>query len=226
MELRTILILVVVAACSRRPAQPAARAPKPTSDSISTRSDTSRKSSNRGVPSGYLGRTEDPQTRLDDVIYHIRGNRWAITTGPAHIMYSPRDTMSGEFIVASAFDQKEVEHSASFGLFVGGSDLDQPARRYTYFSMRANGEYSVHVREGDGTREIIPWTSQKPAGPASERRVRHRLAIRVHADSVRFLYNGTPIAVVKVGSVPTDGIAGLRLDRNIRVTVDRLRASS
>jgi hypothetical protein len=222
-----IPILVVLAACSGRPAQQAASAPKPKSDSTSAESDTSRESRNRGVPFGYLGRTEDPQDRLDDVTYHIRGNRWAITTGPAHIMYSLRDTMSGEFIVASTFDQKELDHSASFGLFVGGTDLDQPGRRYTYFSVRANGEYSVQVREGDAIREIIPWTTQKPVGSStSERRVRHRLAVRVHSDSIRFLYNGTPIAAVQAGSVPTDGIAGLRLDRNIRVTVDRLRASS
>ena len=227
MHLRIVLLLAAVAACSGRPAQTASSAPKPRSDSISKKGDNDRESGSRGVPSGHLGRTEDLRSSIEDVTYHIRGNRWAITTGPAHIMYSPRDTMTGEFIVASSFDQKETEHPGSFGLFVGGSELDLPTRRYTYFVVRSNGDYSVQVREGSETRDIIPWTVPKVLGnPVSERRVRHRLAIRVHADSVRFLYNGAPIAAVKAGTVPTEGIAGLRLDRNIRVTVDHLRASS
>lgn len=226
MQLRIMFVFAALSACASRPSQPAGET-KPKSEAPPPAAASDRDSNRTGVPSGYVGRTEEEEGRIDDVRYRGIGNGWAITTGPAHIVYSPGDTMRGGFIIASTFNQKEIDHPAAFGLFMGGSELGQPSRQYTYFMVRGSGQYSVQVRDGTATREIIPWTAFQVVGTqTAEWRVRHRLAIRVRGDSVHFFHNGNPVAAVKVGTVPTDGIAGFRLDRNVRVTVERLRSTT
>ena len=43
------------------------------------------------------------------------------------------------------------------------------------------------------------------------------LAVQVQGDSVRFVVNGAPVATVAKSAVPTDGIAGLRINHNLHV---------
>lgn len=227
-KLMMLLVLAIATACAGRAAQRGGANAKP-ADAASQRQDkeADRPVGRSGIPSGYLGRTDDPERKIGHVRYHSAGDGWQVSTGPAHIVYSPGDTVKGEFIVASTFDQMEGRAaSESFGLFVGGTDLDRPSQRYTLFIVRGTGEYLVKVREGAETRDIVPWTAnraivrQRPAG-----RARYRLAIQVRGDSVRFLSNGTLVMSMKAGTVPTDGFAGLRVDQDVHVRVDRLRST-
>jgi hypothetical protein len=178
-----------------------------------------------GLPAGYLGVADEGQD-IKDATYRQSEGRWIITTGPAHIMYSPADTLTGVFTVASTFDQMEAPtHPEAFGLFVGGADLDKPTLSYTYFVVRGTGEFLVRVREGSSSRDVIGWT----ASPAIVKQgaggqARYRLAIQVRGDSVRFMVGGKPVAAIKSGSVPTNGIAGLRINHNLKLKADLLRA--
>ena len=45
----------------------------------------------------------------------------------------------------------------------------------------------------------------------------YRLAIRVAADSVRFMVNDKPVGAVKAGAIATDGVAGLRINHNLHI---------
>lgn len=227
-KLRMMMVLASATACVSHPVQQKGGDTQPAGAASRPVLENDRATGGSGLPSGYLGRTDNPQRSIGDAKYRNSGNRWEITTGPAHIMYSPSDTMKREFVVATTFDQMEArEHSDAFGIFVGGADLDQPSQRYTYFMVRGNGEYVAKVREGSETRDIVPWTPhQAVAKQDAEGRARYRLAIQVRGDSVRFLSNGTPVAAVRVGTVPTDGIAGLRVDQNVHVMVDRLRSTN
>jgi hypothetical protein len=229
-QLRMLIVFAAMTACGGHRSQKggdaakAAAAPKPPA------AETVRKrvTGGSGVPSGFVGYTDDAHRKLEDVKYRSLSSGWEITTGPAHIMYAVGDTMRGEFIVASTFNQMEATAKPeAFGLFIGGQDMGQPSRRYTYFMVRSNGEYAVKVREGTETRDIIAWTLPRVAArPMEEGRTRYRLAIQVRGDSVRFLRNGAPIATMKTGAVLTDGVAGIRLDDNVHVAVDRLRSTN
>ena len=102
---------------------------------------------------------------------------------------------------------------------LGGRDLEGPEQRYTYFIVRGTGEYLVKVREGGDTRDVVEWTKsdavavQDSAGKAS-----YELAVQVGADSVTFLAGGERVAAVAKSAVPTDGIAGLRVNHNLHVS--------
>jgi hypothetical protein len=103
-------------------------------------------------------------------------------------------------------------------LFVGGRDLDKPSRTYTYFVVRGSGEFLVKRRDGAKTSDVVSWSANSAVPKAdSTGKATYRLAIRAAADSVRFLINDKQVAVVKAGTVPTTGLAGLRINHNLHV---------
>lgn len=200
----------------------AARDTAATASEASAASDPTRAAAGAtGVPAGYVGRP-DRGDALTGARYTPRDDgSWEVQTGPAHVVWAPGDTARGAYTVRARLEQLEAPaHPEAFGLIVGGRELEGPGRAYTYFVVRGTGEYLVRVREGDATRDVRGWT----AAPALARqdgsgRAAYDLAVRVAADSVRFLVGDTPVHAVAAGTVPTDGIAGLRINHNLRLQV-------
>lgn len=172
-----------------------------------------------GLPAGYLGRTDKADTKIADARYVASGNNWDITTGPAHIVYSPNDVATGNYTVKSTIQQLTgPEHRESFGLFFGGQNLDTPAQKYGYFMVAGTGEMLVKYRDGAVTRDLIGWHKSQwvPAADAQGRQT-YRLEVRVSGDSVRFVVNDVVAAALSKSalSLQTDGIAGLRINHNL-----------
>jgi hypothetical protein len=172
-----------------------------------------------GLPAGYTGHTDRAGTNIADAKYVVRGDSWEVTTGPAHIVYAAKDSANGSYTATARFEQLQAPtHPEAFGLFVGGRDLDGPGQRYTYFLVRGTGEALVKVREGAQTRDVLAWKPNAAVSKAdASGRATYRLAVRVGADSVRFLVDDKPVAAVAKSAVPTDGIAGLRINHNLHV---------
>lgn len=172
-----------------------------------------------GLPAGYLGRTDRPNTNLTDAKYVVSGNSWEITTGPAHIVYSPQNVASGNYTVSSTIEQLAApRHREAFGLIFAGRDLDTPAQKYGYFVVAGTGEMLVKHRDGDATRDLIGWhkTEWVPAADAQGRQT-YRLAVRVEGDSIKFMVNDVVAGALSKSALnlQTDGIAGLRINHNL-----------
>jgi hypothetical protein len=230
--LRIIAIAALLSGCTRsaatsgkRPVRAADSAAAPTRTVRPVPDSTAEK---RGLPEGFMGRTDDGQRRLNEVRHRRIGLRFEITTGPSLIAYLPGDTLNGRYIIATTFDKMPTSApTQGFGLFFGGSGLESSAQRYAYFLMRASGEYAIGVRDGDQVRDIVAWTAHPAVRKqSSEDRSTYRLAIRVSADSVHFLSTGTQVAALPRSALPTDGIFGLRLHQNLKVRVTQVRRTT
>ena len=172
-----------------------------------------------GLPAGYLGRTDRANTNLSEAKYVVSGNNWEITTGPAHIVYSPRNMATGNYTVSSTIEQLAApRHREAFGIMFAGRNLDTPAQKYSYFVVAGTGEMLVKHRDGDVTRDLIGWhkTQWVPAADAQGRQT-YRLEVRVAGDSVKFVVNNVVAAALSKSalSLETDGIAGLRINHNL-----------
>lgn len=178
-----------------------------------------------GVPDGYQGRVDRPTQQLSDVRYaELPGGKWEVVTGPHHIVYQRSDSASGNYTATVTLEQLESPaHPESFGVFIGGQQLDGEGQRYGYFMVRGTGDYLVKVRDGDGTSNVIGWTAS-PAVPRADAagKASYQLTVQVAQDSVRFTVNGTPVAAVPRSALPTDGIAGVRIGHNLHVTTTRV----
>ena len=185
-------------------------------------SDPDRATGGSGVPAGYVGRTDREGTAIGGAKYAASGNRWEVTTGPAHVVYAAKDSASGSnYSVTTTIEQLEAPaHPEAYGLFIGGRNLDQPSVQYTYFVVRGTGEYLVRVRDGAGTRNVAGWTASDavPKADASGKAT-YRLKAHVAPDTVHFLVNDKLVAAVPKAGIPTDGIAGLRINHNLHVAV-------
>jgi hypothetical protein len=205
---------ILFAACTAKEAAPPA-------DTSAANSDPDVNVAGGSLPAGYSARTDRPDAPITGASYSPNGTAWEVKTGPAHIVYSPKDTASGNYTVTAPIDQLEKPaHPEAYGLIIGGRNLDQPSQAYTYFLVRGTGELLVRVREGDATRDVLKWTASAdvPKEDASGKSS-YALGAAVTNDAVKFMVNGKQVASVSKAGLPVDGIAGLRINHNLHVRV-------
>jgi hypothetical protein len=181
-----------------------------------------------GVPAGYVGKTDDPSTSIADAKYTPGpAGAWTVQTGPAHILFSTKDTASGGYTLHTEIVQLEApHHPEAYGLFFGGQNLTDPTVRYTYFLVRGDGKYALKVRDGANAHTVVDFTSSPnvPTADASGKAT-YAIAVQVGADTVHFTVNGKPVAAVPTGTLSVAGIAGVRINHNLHVTVKPLTIS-
>ena len=209
----TLLLAAALAACSTKTSRNTDSAAHPPADPDVAAQGT-------GIPEGYRAITDDTTAQITNARYVTKAGNWEITTGPAHIIFAPKDTARGAYTVIASFAQLEApRHPEGYGLFIGGRDLESPNRAYTYFLVRGNGQFLVKSRAGAKTSDVIAWRADPLVEKAdSTGRATYRMSIRVGADSVRFLLNGKQVAAVKAGTIATNGVVGIRVNHNLHRT--------
>lgn len=185
--------------------------------------DTDMAARGKGLPTGYVAQFDKASGGPGDASYTQRETgRWEVHTGGAHILYSPHDSVRGKYTASATFEQLEAPaHPEGFGVFVGGSNLDQPAsQRYSYFLVRGDGKYLVKVRDGAGTHTITNWT-ENAAIPKQDGTGKGLYGIKVDVDgkSARVSVNGAPVTTITTSQGPLDGITGVRINHNLHVVV-------
>lgn len=221
-----VATLSVTAACTKGDAPGANRATavgKITATAAPAAGDTDLATRGKGFPSGYMAQFDHPDSKANDVSYSEKEpGRWEVKTGPAHILYSPRDSARGKYSVTATFEQLEAPaHPEAFGVFIGGSKLDQPdARKYTYFVVRGDGMYLVKVRDGANTRTVTDWTVN-PAIPKQNAAGKGLYGIKVDVDgkTAKVSVNGAPVTTISGTNAPLGGTAGVRVNHNLHVIV-------
>jgi hypothetical protein len=173
------------------------------------------------LPAGWSARTDRGQP-LTDVNFRPMGAGLHVTLGPAVILYREADAARRSYEVGATFTQtKAPQHPESYGLFIGGADLQGDGQHYTYFLIRGDGSFLVKRRAGAGTSTVTGWTAsaavkaQDAAGKAT-----NALAIVVGPEQVSFRVNGTEVYAAARSDVDADGIAGLRVNHNLDVHID------
>ena len=206
--------------CTAKETAPAADSAAATT--AAANDDPDNKVGGGALPSGYTARTDKTDAKISDAKYVADGNSWDVTTGPAHIIYAAKDLGNGAYTVSTTVEQLEAPaHPEAYGLIFGGRDLDNDNQTYTYFLVRGTGDLAVKVREGGNTRDVLKWTpsADVPKADASGK-ARYDLSVQVTNDAVRFLVNGKQAASVSKAGLPTDGIAGIRINHNLHVKVN------
>jgi hypothetical protein len=173
---------------------------------------------------GWTAHFDRAEAKAEQVSFTRMGQGYHVTGGPAAVYYSPKETATGAYTVSGSFTQmKAPMHPEAYGLFVGGQNLDGAAPSYLYYIVRGDGKYMVkHRANATEVHTLVDWTTSpaiKTAG--ADGKATNALQIRVAADSVHFMANGTPVAAVaRAGAVNTDGVAGIRVNHNLDVHVD------
>jgi hypothetical protein len=186
-----------------------------------------------GLPPGYHIRLDDPSKAVADVkVMMLPSGLLDVDAGNHHqdlrqILYRDADSARGTYTVRTTITQLGApEHAEAEGVFIGGQDLAGPHQRYGYFIVRGDGQYSIKRRDGDSAATVIPFTASSAVPKAdAARHATYPISVRVEADSVRFFVADHRVAAVARTAIPTDGVAGYRINHGLHVTLAPLAFS-
>ena len=164
-----------------------------------------------------------------DVFFVNMTPGWHVTSGPAGIYYHPDALGSGEYSVSAdihLFDPGDRREA--FGVFLGGTNLENDEIAYTYFLIRQGGQFLIKRRTGATTSVVRDWEANSAilshAGEPGETAL-NKLSVAVGSDSVTFSVNGVSVATVPVGDVDTDGLAGFRVNHGLNLHISDFSVS-
>jgi hypothetical protein len=152
------------------------------------------------------------------------GSGFHATNPMAAIYWNPANTATGNYTLKGTFKLiKSNGYNEYYGLIFGGSGLDAAAQSYLYFMVTDDGTYLIKRREGSSTQGVSPKTpSPAVKKPDSSGSATNALEVRVKADKIDFVINGTVVASLpKTGAAAkTDGIYGMRVNHQLDVQID------
>lgn len=149
-----------------------------------------------------------------EVKFMAMGGGFHTSNPQAAIFWNPKNTASGNYTLKATFAQNQrSSHPNYLGLLFGGSNLDGPNQSYNYFTVAQNGTWLVKQRNGDATKDIVARSKHDAIvqldanGKAS-----NTLEVRVQADKIEYVVNGTVVGSSPKAGVNTDGIYGFRIN--------------
>jgi hypothetical protein len=164
-----------------------------------------------------------------DIKFVTQGSGFHATNPQAAIYYNPANTASGTYTLKGTFTlMKPSGHNNYYGLVFGGSGLEGPQQSYLYFVIAQNGTWLIKSRNGDATPVVAPKTPNEAVKkPGADGKSTNDLEVRVGADKVDFVVNGTVVhSEPKTGALAkTDGIYGIRVNHLLEVQIDGLSVS-
>jgi hypothetical protein len=204
----------------------------------------------QSVPAGWKQRIDRSTSAADpdaagDVKLVTAGTGYHIETPSAAVFWNPANTVTGNYTLKGTFTlNMRSGHQNFYGLIFGGSGLDGASQKYTYFMVSQDnpnppfgtpevlGSWLVKTRNGDATAAAFTGL----AGAARNGGVGHAavkvpdaagksvntLELRVQADKVDFVVNGTVVHSAPRASLTTDGIWGIRSNHLLNINVDGL----
>lgn len=175
-----------------------------------------------GLPAGWAVRVDRDANNSAKVTEE--GGVMHFVMGAAGSFYNPSWTKTGDYKYSARVTQvKAPSHPTSYGIFVGGKDLTAPTQTYTYFLVRAAGQYFISNREGAMTATQVNWTDHPAIAKAgADGKQQNVLGVQVAGADVIFSVNGTEVKRLPKAGLHVDGIVGVRIGHNFDVDVDQI----
>ena len=154
----------------------------------------------------------------------VSGSGFHATNPMAAVYWNPANTATGNYILKGTFKLiKSSGYDEYYGLIFGGSGLEGAMQSYLYFMVTDDGTYLIKRRDGSSTQGVSPKTASSAVKkPDASGMATNALEVRVMADKVEFVINGTVVTTLpKTGpAAKTDGIYGMRINHQLDVQID------
>ena len=187
---------------------------------------------------GWKGKIDASSVRQGRVLNDSRlaqeGSALHVTAGPAVTYWNPANTASGDYTVKAAFREPKFmdlnSHPHSYGIFIGGNNLDTDQMSLVYCVTYGDGQALVR-----GFAPAVFTLLRAAPNPAVHKAtavgqpVTQEIAWRVKGGRAECLVNGTVIAgydrpqLIGAGKLQsTDGVYGLRFSHNVEAVITGL----
>lgn len=150
-----------------------------------------------------------------EVKFMAMGGGFHAVNPSAATYWNPKNTTTGNYTLKATFAQNaRSSHPNYLGLLFGGKDLDGPNQSYTYFLVAPqNGTWILKQRTGEQTKDVLPRGKNAAVVQLdASGKATNTLEVRVTADKVDYVVNGTVVGSTPKTAVTTDGIYGFRVN--------------
>ncbi len=179
---------------------------------------------------GWHGRTDRSEQKISDVKFVQMGTGYHLTGGPHAILWNTEHRATGDYTVKARLTKtarSTSTHEESYGIFIGGTDLNGPKQNYLYCVVFGSGNVMVRHRDGGETHTLLGKTANPIVAKMGERGATDEIAMWVRGGKVGCSVNGTEVfsapAADMIGRgklVSTDGIFGLRASHNLDIHIE------
>ena len=179
---------------------------------------------------GWHGRTDRAQQKIGDVKFVQMGTGYHLTGGPHAILWNGDNKASGNYTVKARVTKtpkSSSAHEESYGLFIGGTDLNGPKQNYLYCVVFGSGNVMVRHRDGGDTHTLLGKTASPAAAKMGTNGATDEIAMWVKGGRVGCSVNGTEVfsaaAADMIGPgklVSTDGVYGIRASHNLDLHIE------
>ena len=185
------------------------------------------------APKGWMVRADRSTSASDPdgagtIKFATMGTGFHATNPQAAVYWNPANTTTGNYTVKGTFTLvKPSGHTNYYGLVFGGSELDNAKQGYTYFLVAQDGTWLVKKRNGDAaTDNVLPKAaSDAVKKPGADGKSTNALEVRVGADKIDYVVNGTVVGSSPKTGIKTDGVYGIRVNHLLEVHIDGLSAA-
>lgn len=174
------------------------------------------------------GAARDGKT-VNDSRVAMSGGNIDMKIGPAAIYWADANTASGNYEVKASFTERahKPNHPHSYGLFIGGSDLETDQQAFAYCIVYADGTYSVKYFNGANVETVADRAKHDAIRKADANgSATNEVGWRVRGDRASCVINGTEVQswpasqLVGTGKLKSlDGTYGVRVSHNIDVSM-------
>ncbi len=181
------------------------------------------------APKGWMVHTDRSTDASDpdaagNLKFMMMGSSMHIVTPQAAILWNPANTASGNYTLKGTFKLvKSSGYDEYYGLIFGGTGLQGADQNYLYFMITDDGTWLVKRRTGMSSQEVSQKTPNAAVKkPDASGGSTNALEVRVTADKVAFVVNGTVVSTMpKTGPLAkTDGIYGIRSNHHLELEVE------
>ena len=150
------------------------------------------------------------------------GSGFHATNPQAAVYWNPATTASGAYTLKGTFTlMKPSGHTNYYGLVFGGSQLEGADQAYTYFLVAQDGTWLIKQRNGASTSDVAPKTKNAAVKtPGDDGKSTNALEVRIGADKVDYVVNGTVVHSTPKSGMKTDGPVGIRVNHLLEVHID------
>jgi len=158
-----------------------------------------------------------------EIKFTAMGKGFHAVNPAAAVYWHPSNTATGTYTLKGTFTlNKPSGHNNYYGLVFGGSGLEGADQAYLYFLIGQNGTFIVKRRLGDPKTEDVVGRTPSDAirKPDAGGKSTNTLEVRVGADKVDFVVNGTSVHSAPKAGLETDGIWGIRVNHQLDVMIE------
>lgn len=162
------------------------------------------------------------------------GQALRLSVGPAGNFWNPSHVAKGDYTVKATFKEHKMaaSHPHSYGIFIGGNDLESDTETLAYCIAYGNGTYAVKTFHGAKVttlvdREATPALHKADANGEST----NEIGWSVKGGKASCVINGTVVKTFDQSELVApdrlkslDGNYGIRVSHNLELTVSGLTA--